>query len=160
MEEPVRSQARLDQTKRLSNAILRRTVVNVVLFIVVYLVLFAGFMTTLGSAVSNFVYELLGYDYALHTLASNLFLVLTLSASSRVSCSWCARASTGRCATSTSCSIRCPTSWPKATARSCCPASLRPPLWRSTPSRRRPSRTNALRSRRGSQERAGGVSGA
>ena len=29
MEEPVRSQARLDQTKRLSNAILRRTVVNV-----------------------------------------------------------------------------------------------------------------------------------
>lgn len=77
MEEPVRSQARLDQTKRLSNAILRRTVVNVVLFIVVYLVLFAGFMTTLGSAVSNFVYELLGYDYALHTLASNLFLVLT-----------------------------------------------------------------------------------
>lgn len=47
------------------------------LFIVVYLVLFAGFMTTLGSAVSNFVYELLGYDYALHTLASNLFLVLT-----------------------------------------------------------------------------------
>ena len=34
-------------------------------------------MTTLGSAVSNFVYELLGYDYALHTLASNLFLVLT-----------------------------------------------------------------------------------
>ena len=34
MEEPVRSQARLDQTKRLSNAILRRTVVNVVLFIV------------------------------------------------------------------------------------------------------------------------------
>lgn len=77
MEEPVRSQARLDQTKRLSNAILRRTVVNVVLFIVVYLVLFAGFMTTLGSAVSNFVYELLGYDYALHILASNLFLVLT-----------------------------------------------------------------------------------
>ena len=77
MEEPVRSQARLDQTKRLSNAILRRTVVNVVLFIVVYLVLFAGFMTTLGSAVSNFVYELLGYDYALHTLASNLLLVLT-----------------------------------------------------------------------------------
>lgn len=77
MEEPVRSQARLDQTKRLSNAILRRTVVNVVLFIVVYLVLFAGFMITLGSAVSNFVYELLGYDYALHTLASNLFLVLT-----------------------------------------------------------------------------------
>ena len=77
MEEPVRSQARLDQTKRLSNAILRRTVVNVVLFIVVYLVLFAGFMTTLGSAVSNFVYELLGYDYALHALASNLFLVLT-----------------------------------------------------------------------------------
>ena len=49
MEEPVRSRARLDQTKRLSNAILRRTVVNVVLFIVVYLVLFAGFMTTLGS---------------------------------------------------------------------------------------------------------------
>ena len=39
--------------------------------------LFAGFMTTLGSAVSNFVYELLGYDYALHALASNLFLVLT-----------------------------------------------------------------------------------
>ncbi len=77
MEEPVRSQARQDQTKRLSNAILRRTVVNVVLFIVVYLVLFAGFMTTLGSAVSNFVYELLGYDYALHALASNLFLVLT-----------------------------------------------------------------------------------
>ena len=34
MEEPVRSQARLDQTKRLSNAILRRTVVNVVSVII------------------------------------------------------------------------------------------------------------------------------
>ena len=31
MEEPVRSQARLDQTKRLSNAILRRTVVMVLI---------------------------------------------------------------------------------------------------------------------------------
>lgn len=59
MENTPRSQARLDQTKRLSNAILRRTVVNVILFVVVYLVLFVGFMTTLGSAVSNLVYDLL-----------------------------------------------------------------------------------------------------
>ncbi|MFR3090615.1 MAG: histidine kinase dimerization/phospho-acceptor domain-containing protein [Eggerthella lenta] len=77
MEEPVRSQARLDQTKRLSNAILRRTVVNVVLFMVIYLVLYGGFVTVFGSTVSNAVYELLDYNYALHTLASNLFLVLT-----------------------------------------------------------------------------------
>ena len=48
MEEPVRSQARLDQTKRLSNAILRRTVVNVVLFMVIYLVLYGGFVTVFG----------------------------------------------------------------------------------------------------------------
>ena len=76
METIPRSQARLDQTKRLSNAILRRTVVNVILFVVVYLVLFVGFMTTLGSAVSNLVYDLLNYNYVLHTALSSLFLLL------------------------------------------------------------------------------------
>lgn len=75
MEEPVRSQARLDQTKRLSNAILRRTVVNVVLFMVIYLVLYGGFVTVFGSTVSNAVYELLDYNYTLHTMLASTFMI-------------------------------------------------------------------------------------
>lgn len=75
MKNVTRSQARQDQTKRLSNAILRRTVVNVVVFVVVYFTVFAGFMTTLGSQVSNLVYSLLDYNYPLHTIISSLFLL-------------------------------------------------------------------------------------
>lgn len=75
METSARSQARQVQTKRLSNAILRRTVVNVIVFITLYLVLFGGFMTTLGSTVSDFVFALVGYNYTVHTALSNLFLV-------------------------------------------------------------------------------------
>ena len=75
MEVPARSQARIDQTKRLSNAILRRTVVNVILFIVIYLVLYFGFMTVLGPGVSNLVYQLLDYNYTLHTLIASAFIL-------------------------------------------------------------------------------------
>lgn len=75
MEAPARSQARLDQTKRLSNAILRRTVVNVILFVVIYFVLYGGFMTVFGSTVSNFVYELLDYNYLLHTTIASAFMI-------------------------------------------------------------------------------------
>lgn len=75
MKNVTRSQARQDQTKRLSNAILRRTVVNVVVFVVVYFTVFAGFMTTLGSQVSNLVFSLLDYNYPLHTIISSLFLL-------------------------------------------------------------------------------------
>lgn len=75
MEAPARSQARIDQTKRLSNAILRRTVVNVILFIVIYLVLYFGFMTVLGPGVSNLVYQLLDYNYTLHTLIASAFMI-------------------------------------------------------------------------------------
>lgn len=75
MEAPARSQARIDQTKRLSNAILRRTVVNVILFVVIYFVLYGGFMTVFGSTVSNFVYELLDYNYLLHTTIASAFMI-------------------------------------------------------------------------------------
>lgn len=75
MEAPARSQARIDQTKRLSNAILRRTVVNVILFMVIYLVLYGGFMTVFGSTVSNAVYELLDYNYTLHTMLASTFMI-------------------------------------------------------------------------------------
>lgn len=75
MEAPARSQARIDQTKRLSNAILRRTVVNVILFVVIYFVLYGGFMTVFGSTVSNFVYELLNYNYLLHTTIASAFMI-------------------------------------------------------------------------------------
>lgn len=75
MEAPARSQARIDQTKRLSNAILRRTVVNVILFMVIYLVLYGGFMTVFGSTVSNTVYELLDYNYTLHTMLASTFMI-------------------------------------------------------------------------------------
>ena len=52
--------------------------VNVVLFIVVYLVLFfAGLFNWRSDRPSNFCLRAVRYDYALHTLASNLFLVLT-----------------------------------------------------------------------------------
>lgn len=70
-----RSQARQVQTKRLSNAILRRTVVNVIVFITLYLVLFGGFVATLGSTVSDFVFALVGHNYSVHTALSNLFLI-------------------------------------------------------------------------------------
>ena len=65
MEEPVRSQARLDQTKRLSNAILRRTVVNVVLFMVIYLVLYGGFVTVFAICTSP---KLIAAYHVLHRL--------------------------------------------------------------------------------------------
>ena len=67
--------AKQDQTRRLSNAVLRRTLVNVVVFAVVYLVLFFGFMLTLGSPLSNFVYNLVGQSYWAHTTIANLFLL-------------------------------------------------------------------------------------
>lgn len=76
MESVVFNQAKQDQTKRLSNTILRRTIINVLLFVVVYVVVFAGFMATLGSLISNFIYDLVGGWYQLHQLISNLFLLL------------------------------------------------------------------------------------
>ncbi|MFR1640843.1 MAG: histidine kinase dimerization/phospho-acceptor domain-containing protein [Eggerthellaceae bacterium] len=76
MEEPVRSQARLDQTKRLSNAILRRTVVNVAVHRrVPRAVRRLHDHARIGRVELRL--QPLGYDYALHILASNLFLVLT-----------------------------------------------------------------------------------
>ena len=69
------SQAKQDQTRRLSNSVLRRTLVNVVVFAVVYLALFLGFMNTLGSSLSNLAYNLVGQSYWMHTAIANLFLV-------------------------------------------------------------------------------------
>ena len=69
------SQAKQDQTRRLSNSVLRRTLVNVVVFAVVYLALFLGFMNTLGSSLSNLAYNLVGQNYWVHTAIANLFLV-------------------------------------------------------------------------------------
>ena len=62
MKETVLDQARQDQTRRLSNAILRRTIVNVILFSVAYVAGFALFMLTLGNVVSNLVYRLVLYN--------------------------------------------------------------------------------------------------
>lgn len=67
--------AKQDQTRRLSNAILRRTLVNVVLFSVVYLALFFGFMFTLGSTASNFVYDLFFQNYQAHSAIASMFLL-------------------------------------------------------------------------------------
>ena len=134
--------------------------VNVVLFIVVYLVLFAGFMITLGSAVSNFVYELLGYDYALHTLASNLFLVLT-AIGFVAGIVLVVRSGINRALRYFDLLLDSVSDiLAKSDGRSCCPASLRPPLWRSTPSGDVRAERTRCEGRRGSQERAGGVSGA
>ena len=69
------SQAKQDQTRRLSNSVLWRTLVNVVVFAVVYLALFLGFMNTLGSSLSNLAYNLVGQNYWVHTVIANLFLV-------------------------------------------------------------------------------------
>ncbi|MCQ4882030.1 hypothetical protein NE624_17290, partial [Alistipes onderdonkii] len=59
----------------MSNSVLRRTLVNVVVFAVVYLALFLGFMNTLGSSLSNLAYNLVGQSYWMHTAIANLFLV-------------------------------------------------------------------------------------
>ena len=48
---------------------------NVILFMVIYLVLYGGFMTVFGSAVSNAVYELLDYNYTLHTMLASTFRI-------------------------------------------------------------------------------------
>lgn len=77
MESAARSQARHDQTKRLSNAILRRTLVNVVVFIAVFFAVYGGFMVTLGSTVSNLAYQLLDYNYTLHSALVSLFLIFS-----------------------------------------------------------------------------------
>lgn len=50
--------AKQDQTRRLSNAILRRTLVNVVVFAVVYVVLLCGIVFTFGDFLSNTVFKL------------------------------------------------------------------------------------------------------
>lgn len=76
MEDNAFAQAKQDQTRRLSNAVLRRTLVNVVVFAAMYLALFVGFMFTLGSPLSNFVYNLVGQNYWAHTSIANLFLML------------------------------------------------------------------------------------
>lgn len=50
--------AKQDQTRRLSNAILRRTLVNVVMFAVVYIVLLCGIVFAFGDFLSNTVLRL------------------------------------------------------------------------------------------------------
>ena len=47
------SQAKQDQTRRLSNSVLRRTLVNVVVFAVVYLALFLGFPLALADTAGH-----------------------------------------------------------------------------------------------------------
>lgn len=78
MKETVLDQARQDQTRRLSNAILRRTIVNVILFSVAYIAGFALFMLTLGNVVSNLVYRLVLYNDQIHGLIAMLFIPLTI----------------------------------------------------------------------------------
>ncbi len=73
MSESVISLAKKDQTRRLSNAILRHTVVNVVLFIVLYAVLFLGFMNTFSMHLSNYVYELTGDNRLVSNVLGLLF---------------------------------------------------------------------------------------
>ena len=76
MEANVLDQARKDQTRRLSNSILWRTLVRVVAFIVGYAVLFVLFMQTFGGTVSDIVYMLSGYNMTLHGMAQSLFFLL------------------------------------------------------------------------------------
>ncbi len=74
-------QAKKDQTRRLSNAILRRTVMEVVGFSLAYLAATALFLGTVGSVLSNAVYGVLGtlagsYAYRLHSALAALFMML------------------------------------------------------------------------------------
>ncbi|MEG0303762.1 MAG: HAMP domain-containing sensor histidine kinase [Gordonibacter sp.] len=71
--------AKQDQTRRLSNAILRRTLVNVVLFAVVYFVLFMGFMATFGTMVSDFIFDLVLSSHTVHGSLQTLFFVLVIT---------------------------------------------------------------------------------
>ena len=63
-EQGMLAQARKEQTRRLSNSILRRTLANVVLFAVAYALLFTGFMFILGTPLSNLVFNLVGQRYS------------------------------------------------------------------------------------------------
>lgn len=64
--------AKQDQTRRLSNAILRRTLVNVVVFAVVYLVLLAGIALTLGSYLSSFLFNVVFQNDRVYTTVVTL----------------------------------------------------------------------------------------
>ena len=75
MDAVLFEQAKKDQTRRLSNAILRRTIVNVVLFIVVYGVLALGFISTIGTWAGDAVYAILQHDYQGYRIVSNLFFL-------------------------------------------------------------------------------------
>lgn len=74
-EQSMLAQARKEQTRRLSNSILRRTLANVVLFAVAYALLFTGFMFILGTPLSNLVFNLVGQRYSVHSAIANLFLL-------------------------------------------------------------------------------------
>ena len=76
MDQIAFAQARKDQTRRLSNSVLWRTVAGIVAFAVVYLFSFSLFMATLGNPVSNAVFNLVGQSYWLHSTIENLFLAL------------------------------------------------------------------------------------
>lgn len=76
MDATLVDQAKKDQTRRLSNAILRRTLVNVVVFVAIYIVVFVGFMATLGSFLSNLVADLVGGYYWPYSVLSSLFVLL------------------------------------------------------------------------------------
>lgn len=78
MDASMLAQARQDQTRRLANAILRRTIVNVVLFSMAYMTGFFLFVATLGSAASNLVYRLVFYNDRVHGLVAMLFIVLAV----------------------------------------------------------------------------------
>lgn len=78
MDAATLEQARKDQIKRLSNAIVRRTLVNVIAFIVVYVVV-VTFVGSVGSSLVDFVVSRIAAStYWVYSLLSGLFVLLAI----------------------------------------------------------------------------------
>ncbi|BAK44575.1 sensor histidine kinase KdpD [Eggerthella sp. YY7918] len=76
MEATLFEQAKTDQTRRLSNAILRRTIVNVIVFMVFYVLIVAGGIYVLGDVLWNVIYMIFGSNYEAHTVIMRLLIIL------------------------------------------------------------------------------------
>lgn len=74
MEETLLAQARQDQTKKLSNAILRRTMINVVVFVFVYLLAAYVLLFIFGGLLSSVAGTVFGDNYTLYNAVSTLFV--------------------------------------------------------------------------------------
>lgn len=76
MEATLFEQAKTDQTRRLSNAILRRTIVNVIVFMVFYVLIVTGGIYVLGDVLWNVIYMIFGSNYEAHTVIMRLLIIL------------------------------------------------------------------------------------